>query len=119
MFGELIVPRDPPKPERTRLLAAAQYFRERGILCYTAPRNVEHIPLAELQATPTTSGVYRALEVALWETGTRVNSNVGAIMAAFDMSQKELHDVLCYCHNGESVMAAHLATSLTNLANTK
>ncbi len=105
--------------EKKRLLDVAQYFADRGEQRFASPRGVEHIPLAELQATPTRSGVYKALENALWETGTRVGSTVGDVMTAFGIDEKQLHTTLCFCHNGESVAAMHLATSLRQIASTK
>lgn len=106
-------------PEKKRLLDVAQYFADRGEQRFASPRGVEHIPLAELQATPTNTGVYKALENALWETGTRVESIVGSVMSALGIDEKQLHTALCYCNNGESVAAAHLATSLRQIAATK
>lgn len=105
--------------EKQRLLDVAQYFADRGEQRFASPHGVEHISLAELQATPTNTGVYKALENALWETGTRVGSTVGDVMTALGIDEKQLHTTLCYCHNGESVAAQHLAASLRGIAATK
>lgn len=105
-----------PEVRKQRLLSIAQSLRKRDQERFVTLLNVERIDLSTLQATPVADNVFEAIRGAALENDIMVGPTVGHVMSALGLTQPEVNSIACYCHNGTTVAAAHVASSLENIA---
>lgn len=83
---------------------------------YTTLRNVERLPLEVLRARSTEDTAFAPVVDYFRANGVLIESKVGAVMDALDLTQNQVDNVACYCEHGQAVSAACMARQFRRLA---
>jgi len=99
-----------PLSKRERLELWAEALECQGVQRLRTLFDIEYLPAAEraLQRADDSP-----LSIAFSEPRLRTEGlagdTMGDVAAFFGISQRQLHDIVCYCHSGETVLAQTVA----------
>ena len=99
-----------PLSKRERLELWAEALERQGVLRLRTLFEIEYLPAAEraLQRADDSP-----LSIAFNEPRLRAEGltgdTIGDVAGFFSISQRQLHDIVCYCNSGETVLAQTVA----------
>ena len=99
-----------PLSKRERLELWAEALERQGVRRLRTLFEIEYLPAAE-RALVRADG--SPLSIAFSEPRLRAEGlagdTIGDVAAFFGISERQLHDIVCYCHSGETVLAQTVA----------
>lgn len=107
----------PPYTRSQILRIAASAFAAQPLQQYYTINDVERPNLAELRVLSVDNTVLEPINTALAASAVVTDGTVGGIMDALQVDQKQLHNLICFCHEKTGVMSGEsIAFRLNELA---
>lgn len=76
-------------------------------------QNVEHRDLGQLRVQSVVGTILEPVEEALKNAGaTTINGTVGGLMDTLALDRHQLHEAVCYCHEGMEMTGERAAVTL-------
>ncbi len=97
-----------PIPQtRTELLAlAAEALHAEGETLFGTIHGVEDMELAKLEAISTAGTIFAPVVTALNAHGVPTKETVGDVMRILSLTQHDVHEIACWCHEQSATMTA-------------
>ena len=99
-----------PLSKHERLELWAEALERKGVRRLRTLFEIEYLPAAERALTRADDS---PLSIAFSEPRLRAeglaSDTIGDVAAFFGISERQLHDIVCFCHSGETVLAQTVA----------
>ncbi|HEX7651743.1 MAG TPA: hypothetical protein VF439_03450 [Candidatus Paceibacterota bacterium] len=106
-------------PTRNQLLAQVrQTFEKRPAEQFKSIRGIDDMALDTLRAMPVAGTPFEVFAKTLAKYDIHAvpaDNTVGTIMAAYDLTKKQIHHIVCYCENGQSISGDKLAKNILSV----